>query len=195
MASLRKGLVRRVSGFGSVVGGRRAHRFEEGSTILEGSDISLVGVDSDATHLTQCLDVFIPAGSQEIRDGIGPEGGPDVAPSRICGWPGGSEGICGRIGRTHDLDVEALEQGSRSEFGRSELRLDLVIDPLGCLSGQFLLDAKHDMQFVSQPGARGSATKEVKVIGKDLPDFAVILLNGPPSFRGTPRSSRGIPCE
>ena len=58
-----------------------------------------------------------------------------------------------------------------------QLRFDLVINTLCRPSSQFFIDAKHIMQLMGQPGTRGRAAKEVKMIGKDLPDLAVILLN------------------
>ena len=63
------------------------------------------------------------------------------------------------------------------ELRRFELRFDLIINTLCRPSAQFLVNPKHITQLMGQPGARGRATKKVKMVSKNLPDLAMILLN------------------
>ena len=104
-----------------VIGGRGAHRLEEGPAVLQRLN---EGGDSCARRMPlialKRVDVLAPARRVEVHHPIGPEGGPDVA--RPAGSADGlmlGQRIGGRIGGAQHLDVEALEQGARAEFRRS----------------------------------------------------------------------------
>ena len=45
--------------------------------------------------------------------------------------------------------------------------------------GQFLGDAERVAEGIIQPDAGGRASKKMEIVGKNLPDFAVILLDRP----------------
>src|SRR4030042_650758 len=88
--------------------------------------------------------------------------------------------IGGRICCTQYLYIETLKQRAWPELGGFQFCFDLVIDTLRRLSSQFFFDPKNATELVGQPSTGRCPPKEVKVIGKDLPDLAVILFNRSP---------------
>ncbi len=85
--------------------------------------------------------------------------------------------VGGGVGGGQHFHVELLEQRARAKFRFGQLLRNLIINGLRGLAGQLLLDAEHMMQRIINPDAGGRAAKQVEVIGKNLPDFTMILLH------------------
>ena len=77
-----------------------------------------------------------------------------------------------RICRGEELDVEAIEETPRQEFGRSELFLNLVVDRERIAGFELLPNAEQIVHLVLQPDSCGGAAKQVPVAGEYLPDVA-----------------------
>src|SRR5205085_1122790 len=75
------------------------------------------------------------------------------------------------------LDVEPLEQGPRREGGRGQLSGDVVVYPLGAGAGELLAHAEQVGELGAEPQAGRRAAEEVEVLGKRLPDAAMVALD------------------
>ncbi len=173
----------------AVIGRRCAHLLEERAAIFQRVDETAIVVYVNAADLAQRGDVLAPraSGRVEIHDGVGAKRRDDAAmPTGRANRLVLVERIGCRVSRAERFDVEPVVQTARAKLRRREFLDDLRVDGLRGLAGQFLFDVKDDAQFVRQPHASWRAAKEMKVVGKRLPDFAVIALH-----RGaTPRGAR-----
>src|SRR6202022_3963403 len=77
-----------------------------------------------------------------------------------------------RLRRRNDLDVKALEQCARTEFGLGEAIVDPIEDAVRGLGRQALAHAEYLMKRVIDPDACRRSAKQSVVGSERAPDLA-----------------------
>ena len=111
-------------------------------------------MDVDAARLAQRVYPVMPVRRLEIQHGIRTERRQDLAlpsgcPDRLVVLQRVARGI----GCAQNLDIEALKEGTRTELGRCQPGLNLVIDALCRRAVELLVDAEYLPELLSQPNA------------------------------------------
>jgi len=87
------------------------------------------------------------------------------------------EGIDGAFGRCQNLDVEALEQGTRTKSRRRQGVVDGVVIEVGRGRFQPHIEFEDRCEDVIEPEARWRAAKQPIVLGEQSPARAAIFLS------------------
>ena len=164
-----------VGGQGGVIGGGRAHRFEESAPLFQRLNESGAVMDIDAGGLAKQVDARAPAAAINIDDGIGPERGDDEpAPAGIANRLMMFQFVGRRVGGRQDLDIEALKQGSRAEFRARQALFNGVVNRRGVGAVDFEVDAEDISQLVAEPDAGRRGAEEMPIVADCAPDLPVV---------------------
>ena len=126
-----------------------------------------------AGNLAKPLDVLAEPFHLRVDDRVGPIGGDHPArPAGLANHFMPAEIVQGAVGGGDDLDAEALEQGARPEGRFGQARGDDVVDLVGGLGGQALVDAQHLGEGMVEPHAARCRAEEMIVLGETAPDLA-----------------------
>ena len=174
-------------GVGEVGGARRgmamvgrccAAFLEIAAPLAVGREIAGPGADIFAGQFAELFEILGKALEFRVDDAVGPIGRDDLAaPAGVADHVVPFEIVERAFGRADRLDVEALEQGAGAQLRFFQLGGDLVVDPVGVLGGQPLVDAEDRRGRVLEPQPRRRAAEEVPVAGEELPDLARVGLD------------------
>ena len=138
----------------------------------------VVAADLITTHFTEFEQVLFPVRAIDVDDTIRTEGRDDPpCPARFANRAVMLKPVCRAISRCQHLDPKTLEELPGPKLRQLQAGLDLVIDRLRVPAVQLLLHPEEDMKFVRQPHPGRRPTKEMEVVGENLPDLSVIGLD------------------
>ncbi len=175
--------LREVLGAGggmAVVGRGAAIGLEKGAPDAVRLEIAVPGGGVGPGDGAEPLDIVGEAGEFGVDNRIGAVGGDHPAgPAGAADHFMPAQIVEGTVGGGDNLDAEALEQSARAEGRFGQSRGDGVVNLIGGLGGQALIDAEHFREGVVEPYAARGGAEEMVVLGETAPDLARIALHRP----------------